>query len=718
VSRRLGLAALAAALVLAVAVYAPTLRSPFQFDDISFVRDNLGLRSLWPPERWIRSFHQETRPLVNLSFALNHAWSGGDPWSYHLVNLGLHLASLILLFLFLRRALVTLGPPWRDRASAVAGAAALLLSVHPLHSESVIYLQGRPGLLATLFGLAALALAARGLGRWPVGGRSGAPVAVAAALAMASKESAAVLPALVLLYDAALVARWRRPELRSRLLSFHAPVWAALIVPVVLFATLRNPHQGVFGAGVVDPLRFYLTQPLVLLFYLRLFVWPAGLSVDHAFPLASPGEPAAWVALAVVIALIAITVRALRRAPFVGFCGAWWFAAVAPTSLVPGREFVAERYLTFATPALCALTAWGAAWAWTRRSPAARSESAGVAALAVAALLAIPFAIRTMALGRSWMSGRALWRQAVALEPQKSRPWYQYAWFLWHDADYAEAERAVRRGLQVEPRDLRSRLLLARIQADQGQLDSALASARAVEALAPRNPETLVTLAQALMQVGRWNDALAACERALAADSTAALAWYYRAQCRTQLGDTTGARADAARLEAWRPDAAFGPHVVGMLDLRAGRDSSAERWLALALAREPGQLEARRDHALALLKLGRAQDSLEEWRRYFAATRSESWDFEALYYVALCHQKLRHDREAAEALRAVTRLRPTLAEAWIELAYTLAWSPDPGVRDPAAARAALEEGLRHTDPQRADMRARAAEVRRGLESAP
>jgi tetratricopeptide (TPR) repeat protein len=705
------------AVLLGALAYSSSLRAPFQFDDIIFVRYNPALRALWPPQRWILSHHQETRPLANFTFALNYAWTGRDPWSYHVVNVGLHLGCVVLLFVFVRRTLRGLAPPWPSWADAVAASAALLLSVHTAQSESVIYVQGRPGLLATFFGLATLVTVA---GAAPSSGgtsirlprRVGALAALWTLLALLSKESAAVVPALVLLYDATLLARWRLRELGPRIVTLHLPQWGTLLVLPLMLATLSNPHEGVFGFGVVDSLRFYLTQPLVLLFYLRLYLWPAGLAIEHGFTLAEPNDVRVWLALAGMVALLATAVWALRRAPWAGFCAAWWLLAVAPTSLVPGKEFAAERYLTFASPAFAALAA--SVLAVGARSLSGPARPARVEILLVpAALLGLLLAWHTLGRGHTWLSASGLWRQAAQLRPGNRRIHYQLSWHLWQEQHLEEAERELRRLLAFDPGDVRSRNLLASVQMDLGQNDSALVNAALAAESAPLIPEFQVNHAAALLKLGRRSEGMAACERALAVDPNDAVALYYHAQCRAALGDTAQAVADGWTLEHRRPDTGYGPYVLGSIDLATRRDSSAAHWLELAVRRDPQLTEAMRLLPLAWYWLGRDAEALRGWQRYLAASSTARVDYAMLYYMGLTLDRLGRYREAAATLRQVTRMRPELGPAWIELAHALTAPGDPAERDTGAARAALTEGERLAEPDSA-VWVRIAEVRAAL----
>ncbi len=710
--------ALGAALLLALAAYFTALQAPFQFDDIPFVAQNDALHSLWPPGRWIHSGAQETRPLANLSFALNWAWTGAATWSYHALNLGLHATAVVLLFFLVQRTLRATGTRSARRADWVAAGAALLYATHAAHSESVIYIQGRPGLLATTFGLAALARAAFMLPQWNASHRVAGTAQTAAlvALAVLSKESAAVLPMILLLYDLALVSAWRWKEIRPRLLTFHAPQWATLLLLAWVFSSVHNPHRGVFGFGVVDRARFYLTQPLALLSYLRLYLWPSPLSIDHHFPLLTPGDPKAWLGVVSLATLLGAMLWALRRAPWLGFCAAWWFLALAPTTLVPGREFFAERYLTFATPAFAAFAASAIAAALERLAPAAWRPAAPSGALVICGMLSLLLAWTTLRRARVWNSGETLWRSAVAVSPHWARAWVQYGYFLQQETRYRECELAARRALALAPREVHPQMLMARALSDLGSPDSALPYARQAVALGPRLSQAHLTLGTVLIDLHRWEEAERACDQAVRLKPLWKDPFFYRAYARANRGEIASARADARTLMTRYPDSGHGPFLMGYMDLSAGRDSSAERWLGEALRREPGHSQSLRYQPLALFKLGRTRQALQGWQLYFDRSHAESWDYAMLYYVGLCQQQLGQDREAMATLGTVVRLRPQLAPAWLELAYTLAAPHEAAARDPERARAALAQGLARAPATDPAIRERAAQVRAALEA--
>ena len=143
---------LAAAVLIAAALaaYHNSFSGPFVFDDIPGIVDNRTIRhgfpflsSLVPPANVTVS----GRPIANFTFALNHAISGDNVWSYHALNLLIHVLAGLTLFGVLRRTLLLpadggrpgVSPRLRELATPAALAVALLWIVHPLQTEAVTY---------------------------------------------------------------------------------------------------------------------------------------------------------------------------------------------------------------------------------------------------------------------------------------------------------------------------------------------------------------------------------------------------------------------------------------------------------------------------------------------------------------------------------------------------------------------------------------------------
>ena len=207
-SPRLAILALAAAVLV---TYAGSLNCPFVFDDSNDIVGNATIRHLWPLGdvflvRGANATGLQSRPVVNLSFALDYVLGGLDTLPYHLTNLAIHLLATLALFGIVHRTLLL--PAFRNRfgqaAVPLALAVALLWAVHPLQTESVTYVTQRYESLMGLFYLLAVYSLVR-CGSSPHPYRWCAVTASAALLSLGSKEVAVSLPIAILLYDRLLL---------------------------------------------------------------------------------------------------------------------------------------------------------------------------------------------------------------------------------------------------------------------------------------------------------------------------------------------------------------------------------------------------------------------------------------------------------------------------------------------------------------------------------
>lgn len=374
------------------------------YNALRSIRDNPDIQQLWPLPQAM-SLHLTgaaalgdggtlvRRPVLSLSFAISHALGGGSPSAYQAGNVLIHLWAGVTLFGILRRsaAFSVAKAEGQQFGLGFAFAVAALWLVHPLQTESVTYIPQRAESLAGLFVLLTLYCAVRSFdprsvrqGAW----RAGA--VTACALAMATKEIAAVTPMLVWLYDAIIVERSLRAPLRTRR-SFYLALAATWSVLIVLMLVTWSDARLDFQTARMWP--YALSQPGVVLHYLRLAFWPAplGLYVNSAqfwFDTAHPDWLRLLTASALLAGLLGATLVALRRRHWLGFAGVWFFLILAPTStLIATSDVIQEHrmYLSLAAPIAVAVAA---AHAGLKRIPR-MGAALGVLALSVALASAI-----------------------------------------------------------------------------------------------------------------------------------------------------------------------------------------------------------------------------------------------------------------------------------------------------------------------------------------
>jgi Flp pilus assembly protein TadD len=371
-------AAVVLAFFLAI-VYGPSLRTPFIFDDFPAVVENKSILSLWPLVGFSKpsvlnpppELPVSGRPLVNLTFALNYFAGGYNSAGYHVVNLVLHFFAAMLLWAITRRTLRL--PSFRGRFDLVAEwlalAVAVLWGLHPLLTETVIYVTQRTELMMGLFYLATLYCSLRywhtasakekeqrGGPTTATNNRRAARViwlvlaATACLCGMASKEVMVSAPLIVLLYERTFIAGSIRDAVRR---SWPLYVGLAATWVPLLLLNLNSPHRDAAGFSFdVSGPHWWLTQSKVLFLYLKLCIWPAPLLIHYQIPyLTTLAE--AWSYVVPLVLLGLATLILLWKNHPLGFLGAWFAAILSPTFVIPiFTEIAAERrmYLALVIP--------------------------------------------------------------------------------------------------------------------------------------------------------------------------------------------------------------------------------------------------------------------------------------------------------------------------------------------------------------------------------
>ena len=135
-------------LVLTAIIYLPTLNAGFvNWDDPDYIYDNYVIKDLSHlTDFFTVPIQGNYHPITQISLALNYAVSGYEAWSYHLLNLVIHLVNCFLVY---KLALLL-----SRNNSLIAFVTSLLFGIHPMHVESVAWVSERKDVLYTLFFLA------------------------------------------------------------------------------------------------------------------------------------------------------------------------------------------------------------------------------------------------------------------------------------------------------------------------------------------------------------------------------------------------------------------------------------------------------------------------------------------------------------------------------------------------------------------------------------
>jgi len=450
-------------LLVAVAAYANACAGVFLFDDRAVILDDARLAS---PAAFVAHVAETIRPFTKLTFLIDRQLYGDRPAGYHLLNILLHLASGVLAYRIVRR----LGAS-HDTAFWTAA----LFLLHPLATEAVTYVSGRPTGLMTCCYLAAFLLFLQARGTELSGWRRTVTVCAAVsclALSLLAKETAVVFPALLALHEIVVPPREAvaagvdgdRVQ-RSWGLALHLTLGGTVVVFLAAAALhARYAYLFRYGFGLRGFGENLLTQVTAVAYSLSLFVRPTRLTFDHDIPVPTSllqQEPLA--ALFVLALLLGAAIVAARRLPLFTFGILWFFIHLLPTnSVFPRYDVLSERNLYLpslgiylaAVVAAAAMCRRVAAWWNARHRAAGRGVAwAAGAVQALAALLVLTLAGATVARNRVYSDPVLFWSDAAVKSPGKARPHTNlgHAWFEAGQIDRALDEFRI--SLALDPFD-------------------------------------------------------------------------------------------------------------------------------------------------------------------------------------------------------------------------------------------------------------------------
>ncbi len=393
--RRLVLPKLLLAAVIGAAVFSNSILAMLTPDDQATVTAITELQHSGAAP-WLSS-----QRLLNATLLLNQAVAP-QLVAYHIVNILLHLLAGLTLFGIVCRTMIRQQdrPRLQTAAPWLALLIVLLWMLHPLQTQSVTHISGRGTILAglcfllTLYGVIRAADAEWSLPWYGL-------AVLACALGMGSSPAMAVVPVTALLFDRIYLSGtfadlWR--QRRAGLYAALAACWAILLLP---FST------------------YVLTQPGVILHYLRLVIWPVGLSVDYSDYPAAQSFGAVLPGLAILLVLLAATGWALVRSPKYGFLGAWFLLTLLPSCLVPSAELVNESRMYLPLAAVSA----GVVLAGFELALVLEKKYAWatLAFLAPAAILLGALGLATFLRNYDHAGPLELWQQTVSARPGNLR---------------------------------------------------------------------------------------------------------------------------------------------------------------------------------------------------------------------------------------------------------------------------------------------------------
>ena len=479
--------------ILAVIPYANTLLNGFVYDDITQVTNNPYLRSfrhlpeIFSTTVWsyvgTQGVTNYYRPMMTLGYLICYQIFGPVAFSFHLMNMVIHAAVVLILFALTRHLV-------GDRRFAFL--ASLVFALHPIHVESVAWIAAVTDLELSLFYLLAFWCylragdrplqapasppsadrssvsrpAASGRISWQIG------MALCFILALLSKEQSLTLPFLATVWEHFFRSDRRQTTWKQKL-GRYGVLWLL----AAAYLAFRVHLFGSFAPASAHP-KFSWTVAVLSDFalvgqYLGKLLWPAHLNAFYVFHKSgSWHDPRVLAGMAVLAMAATVSIALYRRftearadsagleggkdmrsnAPIACFGILWLFVTLSPVlnaRWMPANVFT-ERYLYLPSVGFCWIVASASLALWDRASGRIITRryalrAAVASALALALLLSV---FRIWTRDRDWHDNVTLFKRTLASSPDAFQIRNNLGVVYWGQGAWKDAEQEWRQALK------------------------------------------------------------------------------------------------------------------------------------------------------------------------------------------------------------------------------------------------------------------------------
>ncbi|MBC8286261.1 MAG: tetratricopeptide repeat protein [Nitrospinae bacterium] len=490
-------------------IYANGLNTPFQSDDERHIYESPQIKN---PGYYANPSNIRNRHINGLSFALNYQWGQENPFGYHLFNVLIHIGSTFLVF-FITRLTIDKGTSWgKDAAQKIALTTTLLFGLHPIQTETVTYISGRPGGLAGLFYFLSLLLfILASLKDCKFLRLILYPLSLASfAMAVLGKEIAVTLPVMIILYDLCFIKGSQWASFRYRLGYYLC--YPALAVAIFFYApnmlrfmdTLNSEN---FLKKINLPLG--LVQLDLLKHPVKLFLFPVNLTFEYDF-LTQVSWPSLLTSIAIVLLCgFLILNKFYLKNSLLTFCVLWFPLTIAPTnSFMERTHLFSERNMYIPSFGLCLFFA-------VVLFLIGRSQKRG-ALWGACLLLFICTAFSVMVVKRNqvYTSPSSLWADTFKKSPNKLSVGKTLSIHYLMEEDYVSALKPLKALLKINPNlyDVHQNLGIA--HKSLGKFSEAEKNFKEAIRIEPTDPDSHFNLASLYGNLGKFVQASQEFDRA------------------------------------------------------------------------------------------------------------------------------------------------------------------------------------------------------------
>jgi len=493
--------------ILVFSVFSNTLKNDFTtWDDLSVYTDTLIRNPSLINVKKIFTFHRGStyQPVRRVSFMLDYLLCKRNPFCYHFFNVIYFLFGILFLFLFTERLLFFLGSWDTEKRFIITLFSTAIFAVHPVHVEAVAWISARKEVLLGWFFFASLYFYLKGR----EGGKHALQMNLIAflffVLAVLSKPSAVILPAVVVLFEVCY-----RPKEVKRLLALIVPF--VIVSGIAVFILMTVMKQ----AGGIKPYRGgsfwsnFLISFYIFINYIKLCA--ATINYSAAYTIWLPSHPLSiwtFIVIAINLFILGIGVRYYKKSPLVTFLIFWFYLQLLPyANIIPISTILADRYAFLASFAYALLIGLFFTWLMYVEQKKFTKEFFKVLSIAIFILLAGGYSYMTIKQNRVWKNTRTLWMDAYEKYPHAPAAQHGAALVFMKMGQYEIAKNILGETIQIQPYDYLAHNNLGICYFHLKDYKNALKEYRKALYYDPHNIKAKINLAMLYTAMGKYNQA-------------------------------------------------------------------------------------------------------------------------------------------------------------------------------------------------------------------
>ncbi|TVM03866.1 MAG: hypothetical protein CV087_03085 [Candidatus Brocadia sp. WS118] len=443
-------------------VFFNTLNNAFVYDDSVTVVTNSLIKS-WKNIHFIFSSHYfilsgelSYRPVVTVSYVIDYFLWGLNPKGFHLTNVFLQSANVVLFYLFLKHVV---------RVNTFSFIAALLFATHPVLTETVNSISYREDLLAALFFLISFILFLKADKKPLSPGKfllyyTGSLFSYL--LSLFSKEMSVTLPILLVLHNlfcfsSTITRQAFAKRMKGIYLGYLVITGFYLFIRFALFRhiyiRLDQYHDNIF------------VMVKVLASYLKILFFPCDLNADYVVPPATNGNISLIISALLIVTAVVLITQLCRYDKRCWFFASWFFITLLPVSnIIPLGNIMAERYLYIP------LMGFSGVVGIIVQNYRVKNKLVTIGFGAIIVMAGI------MSIHRNgiWLEDFTLWHSTINREPESARAHINLGVSYSKKGFYDYAESEYKKTMEINPRDVDAHYNMGNAYERNGKSEAAI----------------------------------------------------------------------------------------------------------------------------------------------------------------------------------------------------------------------------------------------------